>query len=138
MISKKLKLLFLLSIPLFITHGLEEYFTGFFNIDPIFKFVFQYFENMTVFQATFLLFQIMLWLFLITFFFLILGGKWPLRLMVILGVVLIFELHHIIRTIVEWSYYPGTITALLFPILAFFFWKELINNFKELETQKLE
>ena len=136
MISKRLKLFFLLSIPLFVIHGLEEYFTGFYNIDPMFKFVFQYFENVPVFEATFLLFQIMLWLLLIVAFFLILGGKWPLRLMIIFGFVLIFEIHHIIRAVVEWGYYPGTITALLFPILAFFFLKELINNFKELETQK--
>ena len=36
MISTKLKNIFLISIILFITHGVEEFFTGFYNIDKSF------------------------------------------------------------------------------------------------------
>jgi len=129
--TKKLKRLFLISIPIFITHGLEEYFTDFYNIDSFSKFVFGYFKSMSVYQATFLLFQIMIWLLLIISFLLISGNKWQLRLMVIPGLLYVFEFQHIIKALESSSYYSGLITSLLFPIIGFFYWKELINHFKQ-------
>jgi hypothetical protein len=131
MISKKLKTIFALSIPIFIAHGLEEYLVGFYNVDNIFKFVFRPFEIMTVLQATFLLFQIMIWLLLIISFLLISNEKWKLRLMIIPGLVYIFELHHIWKALILWDYYPGVITAIIFPIIGFLFWKELFKNWKK-------
>ena len=95
MISKKLKAIFAISIPVFIAHGLEEYFTGFYNIDGISRFVFSPFETMTIPQATFLLFQIMIWFVLIGSFLLITNEKWQLRFMIVPGLIYIFELHHI-------------------------------------------
>ncbi len=130
MISKKLQNLFLISIPIFIAHGLEEYFTGFYNVDPIFYFVFQSFESMGVFQATFLLFQIMIWILLIVSYF-ILSRKFLLKLLAFIGFIFVFELHHLIKTLISWHYYPGMITAILFPVVGFFYWKELIKNWKQ-------
>ncbi|MBI1866523.1 MAG: HXXEE domain-containing protein [Candidatus Staskawiczbacteria bacterium] len=130
MIYKKLKTIFAISIPVFIAHGLEEYFTGFYNVDNISKFVFRLFETMTIAQATFLLFQIMIWLLLIISFLLITNEKWQLGLMIIPGLIYIFELHHIWKALVSWNYYPGMITAIAFPIVGFLFWKELLKNWK--------
>lgn len=127
MISKKLQYIFLVSIPLFIFHGLEEYFTGFYSIDSFSRFVFQNFEGMDVLQATFLVFQIMIWLLLIVAFLSIIGGRWHLRLMTILGLVFVFELHHIIKVLVSWSYYSGSVTAIPIVVVGFFFWKELVQ-----------
>ena len=135
MVTKKLEKLFLISIPLFIAHGLEEYFTGFYNVDPIFYFVFQYFQNMSVFQATFLLFQIMFWLLLIISYLVIIRGRWLLSLMTFLGFLFIFEIHHLIESLLSWAYYPGAITALFFPVIGFLFWKELIQNWKRIKKQ---
>ena len=125
MISKKLKIIFAISIPIFIAHGLEEYFTGFYNVDNIFRFVFRPFEMMTIPQATFLLFQIMLWLAFIVFAFLIASEKWQLRFMVLPELIYIGEFHHIWKALAAWNYYPGLITALGFPIIGFLFWREL-------------
>ena len=130
MSTKKLKNIFLISIPVFIAHGLEEYFTGFYNIDSFSKFVFGHFESMSIYQATFLIFQIMIWLLLVISFLLISNNKWQLRLMIIPGLIYIFEIHHIIKALTSFSYYSGLITALPFPIIGFFFWKELLKNFK--------
>ena len=80
-------------------------------------------------QATFLLFQIMIWLLLVISFFLIQNKKWQLRLMVIPGLIYIFELHHIWKALFSWAYYPGAITATAFPVIAFLFWKELPKEF---------
>ncbi|MCH8987069.1 HXXEE domain-containing protein [Patescibacteria group bacterium] len=65
---------------------------------------------------------------LIIFYISLLGAKWQLRFMTFIGVVLIFELWHIVGALRTMSYYPGMITAFLFPILGFFFWKELLYH----------
>lgn len=128
--TTKLKNLFLLSIILFILHGTEELITGFYNIDPQVKAMFSFVEKMTPFHAAFLVFQIMLWLVLAVSYLLLQGEKWQLRLMAIPGLVMIYELYHIYKSITLGSYYPGLITALFFPIIGYFFWKELIKNYK--------
>lgn len=130
MISQKLKTIFTISIPVFIAHGLEEYFTGFYNIDGLSRLVFSPFETMTIFQATFLLLQIMIWVLLIISFLLITSEKWQLRLAIIPGLAYIFELHHIWKALMLGGYYPGVITAIAFPIIGFLFWKELLKNFQ--------
>ena len=130
MISNKLKTIFLISIPIFVAHGLEEYFNHFYNVDSYFKFVFKPFETMSVPQASFLIFQIMLWMLLFISFLLILNEKWRLRLMVIPGIVYLLELHHVWKALAIGGYYPGVITAIAFPIIAFVFWKELLKNYK--------
>ena len=133
MITKRLQNIFLISIPLFIAHGLEEYFTGFYKVDSIFYLVFQYFQSMSIFQATFLLFQIMIWILLIVSYLVLTGGKWLLSLMTFLGLIFILEMEHLLKVLVSWDYYPGALTALLFPVIGFFFWKELIINWKQLK-----
>ncbi|MBI4118344.1 MAG: HXXEE domain-containing protein [Parcubacteria group bacterium] len=133
MISQKLKTIFYISIPLFIAHGLEEYVTGFYNIDPIFKFFFSYFDAMSIPQATFLLFQIMLWLTLILLALVITNAKWQLWLLGFVGLIYIFELHHFFEALRFGEYYPGMVTATAFPVIGFLFWKELIKNFKHQE-----
>ena len=130
MISKRLKNIFAISIPVFMAHGLEEYFTGFFDIDNISRFVFSPLETMPVLQATFLLLQIMIWLLLIVSLLLITNVKWQLRLMIIPGLIYIFELHHLWKAVMSWGYYPGSVTAIAFPIIGFLFWKELLKHYK--------
>lgn len=128
MISQKLKTIFIISIPVFIAHGLEEFFNNFYNIDWSTKLVFGFLNEMSVPQATFLVFQIMLWLALIVFAFLIANEKWRLRLMLLPGIIYIFELQHIWKALESWSYYPGVITAIAFPFITFFFWRELLKQ----------
>jgi len=130
MISKKLKTIFYISIPIFITHGLEEIFNGFYNIDWSTKLVIGFLNEMSVPQATFIVFQVMIWLSFIVFAFLIASEKWRLRLLILPGIIYIFELHHLWKAFESWSYYPGAITAIAFPVVGFMFWKELLNNFK--------
>ena len=130
MISQKLKNLFYISIPLFIIHGLEEIFNGFYNVDWSTKLVFGFLNGMPVPQATFWVFQIMLWLALIVFAFLITSEKWRLRLMLIPGIIFIVELHHPWSAIISWDYYPGLISSIPVLVVGFLFWKELVKNLK--------
>ncbi|KKW22594.1 MAG: hypothetical protein A2W52_02485 [Candidatus Taylorbacteria bacterium RIFCSPHIGHO2_02_49_25] len=128
MISRKLKVVFGLSIPLFILHGIEEYRTGFYNVDKLYQFIFRPFSEMSGNQVMFITFQIMLWLLLVVSFLLVASERWRLRMIAVLGVVYILELQHIWKAVVSWSYHPGLITALAFPVIGFFFWRELIKS----------
>ncbi|MDP3795351.1 MAG: hypothetical protein Q8R13_05545 [bacterium] len=65
MISQRLQTLFLLSIPVFVAHGLEEYFTAFYDVDIFFEALYRPFQAMSVAQATFLLTQLFVWALLI-------------------------------------------------------------------------
>lgn len=129
-ISAKLQSLFLLSIPLFILHGLEEYFTGFYLEDPIFKLVFGPVLSMGTAQASFLVFQVMIWALLLVSYAVLARSK-PLHgLLVFLGLVFIFEFHHLVEAILAGSYYSGVVTGTLLPIVGIFYWKELIRCWK--------
>jgi len=133
MITKKLKNIFSISVLLLIAHGIEEYVTGFYNIDSSFSFVFQPLFDMSVPQATFLVFQIMIWIGLIVFVFLIASEKSRLWLMTIPATILILEAYHVVEALIIGGYYPGLITAVFLPIIGIFLWKELILSIKSIK-----
>ena len=125
MVSTRLKKIFALSIPLFIVHGIEEFVTHFYDSDAWDQAIFgNFFGNLSTHGATFVTFQIMFWLLLIISFLLLLGEKWQFRILAIAGVIYIYEFQHIFKAISIGGYYPGLITALAFPIVAYFFWRE--------------
>lgn len=131
MISARLKNIFALSIPLFIAHGIEEFATHFYDTDAWDQAIFgNLFGNLSTHGATFVTFQIMLWLLLIISFLLLLGEKWQFRILAIAGAVYIYELHHIIKAVSVGGYYSGLITALAFPIVAYFFWREWFGSLR--------
>ncbi len=131
-----MRFLFLLSAVLFMLHGIEEYLTDFHHIDPIFLFVFSPILKGDPHQAAFVTFQVMIWILLLLSFLLLQGKKWMLRLLFIPGIVMIFELHHLFEALIAQSYYPGTLTALFFPPLVFFYWKELLNELRNLSVHE--
>lgn len=124
----KLKSIFLLSIPLSIVHGIEEYITGFYSTDNFSKLFFSYSENMGSIEAAFITFQVMFWLILIISAILITKPKWQIYIMLIPGLIYIFELHHLVKAVMVLSYYPGALTALFFPIIGFFYWQQLLKD----------
>ena len=128
MISEKLKKITFLSLLLIYAHGLEEIIMGFWKFDS----VLMTFNNnlQTIPQAVYYASHIPWWLVLIPMFLLILGGKWTLRVMILFGIVFIIELHHLFGALISQTYYPGMITAFFYPIVGFFYWKELIRNLK--------
>lgn len=128
MVPSKLKNIFAIAILLFIAHGLEEYFTGFYHIDPSIQNIFG--RPGFNLDTTFLVFQVVFWLFLIIGFFLVRRIILPKTILTITGLLMLYEFYHIYKAIMVGGYYPGLLTALVFPIIAFFFWKELIKNYK--------
>ena len=127
MITTRLKVLFALSIPLFIVHGIEEILTGFYAVDAWDQFLFTPFATLSPHGVMFVTFQLMFWLLLVVSLVLLSGEHWRLRMLGIIGLVYVFELHHPIKAILAGGYYPGLITSLFFPVLAYFFWKEWLR-----------
>ena len=130
MLSNKLKTLILLSIFVFGLHGTEEYLTEFYNTDSFSTSFFQIFAPMTSLQATFLLFQICIVILLTVSYLLIKGGKAVFYLAIFLVLIFLFELHHLFKAFMVQGYCSGLITASFIYVLGFFYWKELIKNWR--------
>ncbi|MSR71677.1 MAG: HXXEE domain-containing protein [Candidatus Taylorbacteria bacterium] len=130
MITNKLKIIFGLSIPLFIVHGIEGFMTHFQDVDAHDQKIFGLLNGLSNHGATFVTFQVMLWLLLIISFLLLIGQRWQFNILAIVGLVYIYELHHIYKALITGGYYPGLYTALLFPVVAVFFWKEWLKIYK--------
>ena len=133
MISTKLKTIFAISIPLFIAHGVEEILTGFYTLDQWDEWIFGLLPFTSVHEAMFVTFQVMLWLTLVVGLLMLQSERMRLYVLGVAGVVYLFELHHIVKAILAGGYYPGLITALLFPPLAYLFWKEWVRNYQLLK-----
>ncbi len=133
MITKKLKIIFGLSIPIFMAHGVEEFMTHFYDTDTHTGAVFGALSELSNHGATFVIFQAMFGLLLVISFLLILGERWRFNVLAIVGLVYIYELHHLYKAVVIGGYYPGLYTSLVFPVLAFFFWKEWLHAKKQIK-----
>jgi hypothetical protein len=117
------------AIVLFIVHGVEEYIAGFHKVNPSVTIPAHLFS--TINEGIFVVFQLLLWLLLIIVF--LITGKdrrWVLRVLTIIGIVLVTEIHHLIAAFARMDYYPGLVTALLFPVLAFAYWRELLREWR--------
>ncbi len=114
-------------------HGVEEFMTHFYDTDAHYGAVFGTLSELSNHGATFVTFQVMLWLLLIISFFLILGENWRFNVLAIVGLVYIYELHHLYKAVVIGGYYPGLYTSLVFPVMTFFFWKEWLQAKKQIK-----
>jgi len=126
MVSSKLLKIIGVSIPLFVAHGLEEYFTGFYLNDPIFKFALILFQGMGFNQGMFLLLQIMILLILVISFTILSKKYWIF--LTLLGLTFVVESHHIIHAVLIRGYYPGLVTSIPLVFLGFLLGKELIKQ----------
>lgn len=132
MISNRLRNLFFLSIPIFAAHEAEEFIGEFWKVDPVTNFASSFFESIP--QAIFIAWNFEFLLFLGVIAFLIKGGRWPLRMFTILGLLFLMELNHLVRFLFTFQYYPGMITAFMLIIVGLFFWKELIRNYQSAKS----
>ena len=123
MITSRLRRIMALCIVLFLLHGLEEWFSGFYDVDPTFGLAARLAPSKAA--SVFVGSQIALWVMLVVFYILLLGAKWRLRALVLFGLVVTFEVEHVVLALVKRAYYPGAVTSTLFIPLAVLFWMEL-------------
>lgn len=134
MISDKLKKITVIAIIMIYVHGLEEIIIGFWKVDSLLMIWNGYLTSIP--QAVYFASHVYWWLMLVPILLLVLGGKWALRGLALFGVIFLIEIHHLVGALISWSYYPGLITALFYPIVGFFYWKELIRTFRDSGTKK--
>lgn len=128
MISKRLKYIIFIALVLIYTHGLEEIFTGFYLNDSTMKFLGDYF-NITG-ESFYWISHAIWWIVLpLLAYVVVVKGK-MLWLLVLFGLVFFIELHHFAKAIFARSYYPGMLTAILYPIIGIIYWRELFKNYK--------
>lgn len=129
MTSKRLENLFLISLLLIYAHGLEENLTGFPYIDSFMVIGAQYFG--TTPEIFYWASHFIWWLSVPLLFLLFRKTRILLFLLTLFSLVFVTEIHHTIKAILAKSYYPGLITALFYPIMGYFFWDELIKNWRK-------
>lgn len=122
--------LFLISLPIFILHGLEEYFTDFFVTDSSWLLVYRPFQGIFQSGAVFIGFQLIVWLLLFISYRLVRKGKLVSLLVIGWSIIFVLELQHLIMSVLNQSYYPGTITAVALVVIGGLFWKNLYQTRK--------
>lgn len=128
MISNKLERIFLISLFLIYIHGVEEIIGGFQHFDSFMIFGAKYFSTT---PEMFYWISHLIWWFSVPLIFIVFKKyRFILLIMAIYGTVFIIEFHHVIKAFIAKSYYPGTITALFYPLIGFFYWKELLKNWR--------
>jgi len=128
MASKKLQQLFLVSLALIYLHGLEEILTGY-----------QYQDSFMIFGANlfgtgpetfYWVSHILFWFALPVLYLAFKNSSFGLVLAGIFGLLFVVEFHHLVKGLVGLGYYPGTITALFYPILGTFFWRQWLKDWR--------
>ncbi|MBI2595722.1 HXXEE domain-containing protein [Candidatus Daviesbacteria bacterium] len=121
----KLKHIFLLSLLLIYAHGVEEIINGF-----------QYSDSFMVYGANlfnttpeiFYWISHLIWWFSLPLLFLVFNkSRLGLFLMTLYGFVFFIEIHHSIKGFLAGRYYPGMVTAMLYPIFGIFYWRQLFS-----------
>lgn len=129
MISKNLTKVFLLSLILIYAHGVEEVLTAFQHNDPFIIFGAQYLN--TTPEMFYWVSHLIWWISIPLLFTIFRESKFIFTLMALYGIVFIIEPHHIVKALLVRNYYPGMITALFYPIVGFFYWKQLVKAWKK-------
>lgn len=118
----------MLSTAVVYLHFIEEIITGFYTHDWIMNYFSSFFQ--TIPQAQYYASHIVWILMIGPAALLVLEGKWTLRILTVYGLFFVIELHHLIDAIRTLNYYPGVITNIVFEIIGFFYWKELLKNWR--------
>lgn len=129
MITNRLKTIFYISLIVIYIHGLEEIIGGFQHVDSFMLAGANFFKvSIEVFYWS----SHIIWWLAVPLLYLIFRNRAQiLTLLSLYGLVFVIELHHIAKAAQLGYYYPGMMTAFFYPVVGLFFWKELLNNFKQ-------
>lgn len=126
MISENFAKVFLFFLVLIYAHGIEEVLTGFHYNDSFMILGAQYF-NISV-ETFYWISHLVWWISVPLLFIIFRKSKFIFPLMALYGLVFIIESHHLVKALIIKSYYPGMVTALFYPIVGFFYWRQLIKG----------
>lgn len=133
-VSVKLKHLFLLSLILIYSHGLEEIINGFQFSDSFMIYGANMFN--TTPEIFYWVSHLIWWILLPILFFLFNKKRLGLLLLTLYGLVFFIELHHPSKGFLAGRYYPGMITALFYPVFGIFYWRQVVQVVKDWKSAK--
>lgn len=121
-----MKRLLALATAVYVPHLVEEALTGMHD-DPIIVHAFTVLAELSPRHASYLVFQIMLALVLVTTLAWAMGGPGRLAVIAALGVALVGEGHHILSALYTLHYNSGLITALPMPFVGAYLLKGMLT-----------
>jgi len=129
MFSKRFVVILFTTVLLIYIHMFEEIKGDFYHVDSTLLFLSSLFKDIP--QSTYFMGETVFRIMLLLLALITLGKKWALWVFTLYGVLLIAETDHLIKAIQTKNYYPGSITALLIVVSSFFYWKELLREWKK-------
>ncbi|MCH7641529.1 HXXEE domain-containing protein [Patescibacteria group bacterium] len=126
--QSKLNKLFLISLVLIYLHGVEEIVTGFQHVDSFMVYFASVFSIST--ESFYWVSHIIWWVSLPFLYLIFSKTKYSFYLLALYGVVFFTEIHHLVKAILSISYYPGMITAMLYPLFGIFYWRQILNEWR--------
>jgi len=113
---------YVISLILLTSHALEEYLTNFYSLD----------WSLNYLSSLIHLTPVIIWLFGqligLVLIVVLISKKKVTFLSFILGLILVFEITHILPAINSMSYYPGLLSAIPILIFSYFYWKGLLKT----------
>ena len=118
---------------LVLIHGIEEYYFGLqyqaseailtgASLLPLFS-------HLNTNQAIYIVYIIMQVLLFVAVALFMSGNKKAKKiLLMVIGLLFIYQAHHIIETLISFQYNPGLVTSILFVILGYYYWKNILGK----------
>lgn len=122
-IPKKITKLYFLSVPLFLLHVAEEYFTLYYPL--LFGVTYRY----DLPKERFITVETIVIIMLFVFAFLLYKKLLPTFALILPGMLYVWQLEHIYYVVNLHIYYQGIFTGLFLVILGGFYWKDIIVFF---------
>jgi hypothetical protein len=133
MVTQRFKTITFLSVIAMILHGVEEIHQNFFDHYTLFTTLSRMVDSKE--EALFIAFQITFWGVLLLFFAMTLDEKWRFRVMIVYGLILLYENQHIIGAVLARTYYPGLVTAIIILPLSLAYWWEIYLHYRSGRSQ---
>ena len=129
MISEKLRKIFYIALVLIYVHVIEELLTGFQHTD---SFMIIGGNLIGTIPEGFYWILHTIWLLGVpAIYYFFRKSKNLLPLALLFGLVFFVEFHHLIKGLMRMEYYSGIVTSLAYPVLGFFYWKQIFVDWKE-------
>ena len=116
---------FALGASLLILHKVESYFAGEFDVDPSYAAVARMLADP---HNVFVALVVTLGLIFVLVYLSAVGGRKRLLVFILAGLLFSHEIHHLIRSVIQSSYYPGTVTGTLCFLYSIFYWRNLFSR----------
>lgn len=122
-IDGRVRWLTFVAIVLLAAHAVEEWFTGMFNVDPIFRAAARLSSGAP--GAAFIAFQAASLVALVLLLVAMQSERARLWLLIALAILCFAELQHVILVFTRRAYYPGSVTSAIIFLFSFIYLREL-------------